>query len=129
MQYIPKSNPLIEIRVPDIYDSRVNEDVEAIIDGNFQELFKRKEYLANQGIFGVIQEFLVYGKYKGDKIPESAKKAYDILYLNLLIKEIEHDRDASDSEYIRSGESENHLIELLQQIKEISYSECEDLFL
>jgi len=113
MKYIPKTLPLLEVRVPEPYHQRVQEVLEAYAAGNVVSAISRRAHLANAGVVNSI-EALNTALGRG---MSQAAKAYDILFFTLLMKEVEHDRTAVDSEDVRSGQFESELVDLIHRVR------------
>ena len=113
MKYIPKTLPVLELTVPDVYHKRVMSVIEAYESDRLSKVLPERPHLEN---IGVIASINALSKALRGKKSEVAKK-YDILYLTLLTKEVEHDRNAIESEDVRSGQFEQELIDLINRVK------------
>lgn len=113
-KYIPKTIPILEVDIPESYHHRVQEVMDAFESGRLASLPPDRPYLESPGVMAAIKDL---GSGLSGKMSRAAK-AYDILFLTLLVKEVEHNRKLVDSPNIRSGQFEQDLIRLLQKIKE-----------
>lgn len=113
MKYIPKTLPTLEVEVPEIYHDRVMEVIEAFHAPMLVKPCGERPYLDNVGVRARFTDLGV----KLDGRTSAAAKAYDLLYLTLLVKEVEHDRNAVRSAAVQSGQFEADLIGLVGRLQ------------